>query len=254
MSSKKKAARVGSTAMLQPAVAPAGLRPAGARRQRVPADRVPGDENVQEVLANAVARAEKRKAVKENARRRKATPAHRKTHAVRNHDVHAGNESARQVDTRDEIDRDSERSTSWRKPNALAAPSERPGMKQRWVRYKQGNAEDTDNLEKMLDQGWRPVKRSGRSQVHELTADTGSKYGQYIVKRGLILMEMTEKAVTERNRHYRDQQKKMNRGIDEDLFKLDNRYMPMLKPERRSRTALKARRGSLEVPGDEARE
>jgi hypothetical protein len=237
------------------AAAPVGLKVAGTRRVRVPKNRIAGDEVSAEIIANAVARADRRTATAANMKRRKGTPTRLKTHAVRNADVHTQNSSARQVDTREEIDRDSERS-AWQKPNALAAPTERPGFRQRWVRLKQGGAEDTDNLEKMLDQGWRPVKRSGRSQVHELTADSGSKYGQYYVKRGLILMQISEKSVTERNRHYREQQKRMNRGVDEDLFKLDNRYMPMLKPERRSKTQLRARRGAggLEVPGDEARE
>lgn len=223
-------------------------------RPRAPstADRLPGDTDITEQLSQRVDEANKRKVFRQDAEKRKTTPRNKRTHAVQNGNVHDSNDSARQLDARDSIERDSERPVAWTRPSSNDAPPPRSGMRQRWIRYKTGNQEDTDNLDKALDQGWRPVKRSRRSQVHELTADSGGKFGQYIVKRGRILMEVPVQTVTERNRFYRDKQKRMNQGIDEDLFQLDNRYMPMQRPERHSRVSTKARRGRLEVPGDEA--
>src|SRR5690606_13057980 len=129
------------------------------------------DSEIGRILGAASKRSADKRAKKANTAKRKRTPAHKRTHYVGNEDVHVTNQSARQVDKRDEIDRDSELPQSWKRPSQLDAPAPRPGYKQRWVRYRNGNHEDADNLEKMLDQGWRPVRRSRASQVHELTAD-----------------------------------------------------------------------------------
>lgn len=204
------------------------------------------DSEISKIIGASLKRTSAKQAKKQNTAKRKRTPAHKRTHYVGNEDVHVENQSARQVDEAVEIDRDSELPQSWRRPSQLDAPAPRPGYKQRWVRYRSGNQEDADNLDKMLDQGWRPVKRSAASRVHELTADLRGKYGQYIVKRGLILMEMPEKLVAQRNKHYRTKLRQMTQAIDRDLFKLHHPHMPLLKPERMSRTTKKARRGRLE--------
>lgn len=219
--------------------------------------RVGGDENTAELLQGALERAQNRKAKAVNTAKKKATPAARKTHAVNNENVHDGNESARQVDSREQIDRDSELPTSWSQPNALDAPDPRPGYANRWVRYRLNNSEDADNLDSMLDQGWRPVKRSRRSAVHELTADLKGKYSQYIVKKGLILMELPAKLALQRARFYDDRLKRMTKGVDEDLFRVDRhrKHMPLLKPERATHVTNVARRGQLseaDIPADEA--
>jgi len=204
------------------------------------------DTEIGSLIGRSLKRASAKQSRAANTKKRKRTPAHKKTHYVANEDVHVENQSARQVDQAVEIDRDSELPQSWRRPSQLDAPAPRPGYVQRWVRYKMGNAEDSDNLDKMLDQGWRPVKRSAASRVHELTADLRGKYGQYIVKRGLILMELPEKLAAQRNKHFRTKQHRMTDAIDRDLFKLHHPAMPLLKPERNTRTTKSARRGRLE--------
>ena len=216
--------------------------------------RIRGDAVSDEVIASAVERANSNRGRAETAKREKATPKRRQTHAVHEVDVHQANESARQVDTLTEVDRDSEVGTSWRLPSRLDAPPPRPGFVNRWVRYRAGNDEDAEHFEEKLEEGWVPVKRSRVKQVHELTATTHGRYGQYYVKRGLILMEMPEKFALQRARYFKKQQADMNRGVDRNLFKINHRVMPLMQPERSSRVTLQARRGRLDdaVPGDEA--
>lgn len=216
--------------------------------------RIRGDAVSDEVIAAHVQRNERARGRAETVRREKATPKAKQTHAVENDNVHTANESARQVDARDEIDRDSEVPTSWRPPSRLDAPPPRAGFRNRWCRYRAGNDEDAEHFEELLDEGWRPVKRSRVRRVHELTASTHGKNGQYYVKRGLILMEIPEELEIQRERYFRHQQKQMNRGVDQNLFKLNHRVMPMLQPKRSTRVTTMARRGRLEdaVPGEEA--
>lgn len=217
--------------------------------------RIKGDMTSAEHIAASTTRAEKAKARAQVVRREKITPKRRQTHAVHETDVHDDNESARQADSRTEVDRDSEVPTSWRLPTALDAPPPRPGFGNRWVRLKAGNDEDAEHFEAMHDEGWRPVKRARVRRVHELTAITHGKYAGYYVKRGMILMEMPETLLTQRDRYFKKQQKDMNRGVDRNLFKINHRVMPLMQPERSTRTTFSARRGRLQesdIPGDEA--
>jgi hypothetical protein len=216
--------------------------------------RIGGDLVSEEIIERSVKRAEGAKARAQTVRREKITPKRKQTHAVHESDVHEDNESARQADSRTEVDRDSEVPTSWRLPSLLDAPPPRSGMVNRYVRMKAGSDEDAEHFEAMLEEGWRPVKRARVKRVHELTATTHGRYGQYYVKRGLILMEMPEKLQAQRARYFRDQQKMMNSGVDRNLFKINHRVMPLENPERSTRVTTRARRGRLEdsVPGDEA--
>jgi hypothetical protein len=221
---------------------------------RASQQRIRGDAVSDEIIAASVTRAEKAKARAQTVRREKITPARKQTHAVHTDDVHTDDESARQVDARTEIDRDSEVPTSWRLPSRLDAPPPRAGFRNRWVRFRAGNDEDAEHFEEKLEEGWRPVKRSRARRVHELTATTHGKYGQYYVKRGLILMEIPEALEIQRDRYFKQVQRDMNRGVDRNLFKINHRVMPLLQPERKSRVTTVARRGRLDdaVPGDEA--
>lgn len=217
--------------------------------------KIEGDLIAPEVIEMAVQRADRLRGLNEEGKRsrgaaRSSGPKH--MHGVENENVHTGNESARQLDSRDEIERDS-MPTSWKEPSRLAAPPPRSGYVNRFISLRTGSEEDADHFQEMIEEGWRPVKRSRVQRVHELTATTHGKYGQYYVKRGLILMELPEKLWKERDRYYKQRLADQNRGVDRNMFRLNNRYMPVLEPVRKTRTTLTARRGRLEgaIPDDE---
>lgn len=205
-----------------------------------------------EVLAAAAARVAEKQASEKTRARNKRTPANKTRHAVDN-DVHAANASSRQMDSRSEIHRESEKPTTWQRASSLRAPTPRPGMKQKWVRYRGGKEEDTDNLDRYLEEGWQPRKTESVRKGHELTADLKSKYAGYIVKRGLILMEIPEAMAAQRNRNYGRKAERMTEGIDRNMFKIDHRSMYFLDPKRRTHVSKTANRGRLEdrMAGDE---
>lgn len=250
-----KAKQIGPTSAAQSTITIGDDDPTIPKLATRPAQqRIRGDAVSDEVIAAHVKRTERATARAQTVKREKATPRAKQTHAVENDNVHTDNESARQVDALDEIDRDSEIPSSYKPPNKLDAPPPRAGFSNRWCRYRSGNDDDAEHFDSMLEEGWRPVKRQRVRRLHELTAITHQKYGQYYVKRGLILMEIPEELETQRARYFHQQQKQMNRGVDENLFKLRNRLMPLLKPQRTTRVSMVARRGRLQdmVPGDEA--
>lgn len=214
--------------------------------KRVKAKRLTGEQlEAQEAISLAAQRLEvKREKAQREKREGKKTAAHKSMHAVNNDDVHSGNNTERQLDSRSEIDRDSEQPRAWKRASQLSAPDPRPGMKQKWVRFKAGNEEDTDNLDRYLEEGWLPRSAENVRKGHELTANAHGKYSKYIVKRGLILMELPEAMAAQRNRHYQKRASRMTEGIDNDMFKLDNRVMPFLKPARSTRVDRNVRRGA----------
>jgi hypothetical protein len=193
-------------------------------------DRVSDDPGASAIIASALTRQAKKKAAAKEAAKRGKARGNKPIHAVDN-TPHMQNNSSRQVDGVDTIDRDADVATQWRRPSNLDAPDPRPGYVQRWVRYRSGNVEDTENLEKAMDQGWRPRERTTEKRGHELTAKTSGTYGKYYVKRGLML----------------------TKSVDVEMMRENNTVMPLLAPERKTRTTRAAKRGSLEasIPDDD---
>jgi hypothetical protein len=187
------------------------------------------------------------------AKRRGKTSRADSTHSLDNENVHDRNDSARQGEATTRISRDSDLPETWVRPTALSAPPPRPGYVNRWVRFRAGSDEDKDNLDKFTSQGWRPIPKSKLRKDHSLTATIEGSYGQFIVKRGLILMELPEHLWQQRRKFYAQKQRRMTESIDRNLFKELDHRTPAWGVERRSSVSRTARRGRLEarVPGDE---
>lgn len=204
-----------------------------------------------EVIAAKVAHAALDKATKTQKLGRRTTPVTRQLRGLDNDGVHRQNSSDRQLDSRDEFERDTEAPTVFREAKRLDAPPPRPGMSQRWVTFRIGSPEDEENFDSMLEEGWVPVRRTAVKKAHELAFSSNGPRGQYYVKRGLILMEIPTQKKVERDRHFRALNKRQNDGVNQSMFKVNNRVMPMLEPVRNTRTTLRARRGRLEAAPDE---
>lgn len=205
------------------------------------------------VIAASLKRVNDKTALAKQAKMRKKTSKEDSTHNLQNEAVHDANNSARQADARTRVSRDSDLPTEWKRPSSLLAPQARPGYQNRWVRFRAGNDEDRDNLDKFMSQGWRPIPKSSIRKDHPLTANLEGKYGQYVVKRGLLLMELPMDLWQQRQDFYADKQTRMTESIDRNLNRDLDRRTPGWGNERRTTVTRKARRGKLEdsVPGDE---
>jgi hypothetical protein len=155
------------------------------------------------------------------------------------------NESARQADSVTEVDRDNPPS-GWKRATALQAPPPRPGFVQRWVRIKSAGQDDTENYERYLEEGWRVRKPSTVPRAHSLATTKSSNNGQMIVKRGHVLMELTESANNQRKAFYQGSLDRQTRAAENELLS-DNkgaagRVMPLTDATIKSRAALAKRR------------
>jgi hypothetical protein len=223
----------------------------GSSQAAPPADTAKSDL---EMISASVRRSkDSTKAHANAAKRRGKTSRADSTHSLDNENVHDRNDSARQAEGATAIRRDSDLPETWVRPTALAAPPPRAGYVNRWVRFRAGSDEDKDNLDKFTSQGWRPIPKSKLRKDHSLTATIEGSYGQFIVKRGLILMELPEHLWQQRRKFYAQKKRRMTESIDRNLFKELDHRTPAWGMERRTSVSRKARRGRLEgrVPGDE---
>lgn len=217
-------------------------------------DRENEDPSADAIIATATRRQQAKQGAAAAAKKKGKTAnrSNKPIHGV-DQDVDAVRSSSRQVDGVDALDREADVPTQWKRPSALDAPEPRPGYTQRFVRYRAGNQDDIENIEKAMDQGWRPRERATVKRSHELTARSSGQYGKYYVKRGLMLMEMPIKVAQQRNAFYRKKLLTMTKSVDQDMLKEQNAIMPILRPERKTRVTKAAARGRLEasIPDDE---
>jgi hypothetical protein len=160
-------------------------------------------------------------------------------------DTATNNESARQLDETTEIQRDNAPST-WKRATALEAPPQRPGFVQRWVRIKSNGADDTENYDRYIEEGWRARKPLTVKRAHSLTTTRNQAHAQMIVKRGHVLMELTEAAANQRKKFYQGSLDRQTKALENELF-ADNtgaarRVMPLTDATVKSRAALARRR------------
>ena len=124
---------------------------------------------------------------------------------------------------------ESTRVSQWRPSNLLEAPAPRPGYKQRWIATMVLGQETPTNVAKRLREGWQPrdpktVKNAG----HYPTIEHG-KFAGYIGIEGMLLCEMPEEMVNERNLYYAQMTENLMRSVQADIHKVEQPGNPITK-------------------------
>ena len=124
---------------------------------------------------------------------------------------------------------ESTRVSQWRPSNLLEAPAPRPGYKQRWIATMVLGQETPTNVAKRLREGWQPrdpktVKNAG----HYPTIEHG-KFAGYIGIEGMVLCEMPEEMVNERNLYYAQMTENLMRSVQADIHKVEQPGNPITK-------------------------
>ena len=119
--------------------------------------------------------------------------------------------------------------SQWRPSNLLEAPAPRPGYKQRWIATMVLGQETPTNVAKRLREGWQPrdpktVKNAG----HYPTIEHG-KFAGYIGIEGMLLCEMPEEMVNERNMYYARMTENLMRSVEQDIHKVEQPGNPIQK-------------------------
>ncbi|MCG3774464.1 MAG: hypothetical protein JW395_1287 [Nitrospira sp.] len=129
---------------------------------------------------------------------------------------------------------------TWQPPSTLPDPAPSNGWVFRWVRTSTVGTPDPQNVSMRSREGWVPV----RAEEHpEVAMNLGQSFGSVsapssgvIEIGGLILCKAPAEAMAKRAEYYRDLANKQMEGVDNNYLRQNDARMPLLRPERSSRT------------------
>ena len=117
--------------------------------------------------------------------------------------------------------------SKWRPSNLLEAPEPRPGYAQRWVATMVLGQETPTNVAKRLREGWAPrdVKTIKDGQ-HFPTIEHG-KFAGHIAIEGMVLCEMPQEMLDQRNDYYAQMTENLMRSVENDMNKVESPGQPI---------------------------
>jgi hypothetical protein len=127
------------------------------------------------------------------------------------------------------------RPVTWTPPSLLPDPAPQDGYKFRWVRTTLNGQPDPSNVSYRMREGWVACKRSDHPELAHLT-DPNSKNPENIESGGLLLCKMPVEMIEARDRHFRNIANNQMESVDNNFMRESDPRMPVLKPERSSRT------------------
>lgn len=130
----------------------------------------------------------------------------------------------------------SERKRSWTRPSALPTPEPRDGFKFRWIRTSMLGQSDNPNVSTRFREGYVPVKAADHPEM-KLISDMDSRFKDNIEVGGLLLCAIPLEIADDRVEQQLDKAQQQIQAVDNNYLRQSDPRMPVLKPERQSRTS-----------------
>ena len=127
------------------------------------------------------------------------------------------------------------RPTSWTPPSILPDPKPEPGYVYRWIRTAMMNSADNTNVSRQFREGYVPVRAEDHPELM-LAADPNSRFKGNVEVGGLLLCKIPEATVRQRAAYYANMAQQQMESVDNNLMRESDPRMPVLRPERSSRT------------------
>ena len=119
--------------------------------------------------------------------------------------------------------------SQWRPSNLLEAPEPRPGYKQRWIATMVLGQETPTNVAKRLREGWQPRDpKTVKNATHFPTIEHG-RFAGFIGIEGMVLCEMPEEMVNQRNEYYAQMTENLMRSVEMDMHRVEQPRNPITK-------------------------
>jgi hypothetical protein len=122
----------------------------------------------------------------------------------------------------------------WAPPSTLSAPDARPGMAQRWVRTHVHGVDDVANVQKAMQEGWKPRRADTVDPGFHATTMQEGTYAGCIGVHGMVLCEMPAKRLAQRRAYYEEQTRRATRAVVTDLENQSRADMPIHQDRRSS--------------------
>jgi hypothetical protein len=123
----------------------------------------------------------------------------------------------------------STRVSQWRPSNLLEAPEPRPGFKQRWIATMVLGQEQPTNVAKRMREGWQPRDLKTVKNAQNFPTIEHGKFAGFIGIEGMVLCEMPEEMVNQRNEYYAQMTENLMRSVEQDIHKVEQPGNPITK-------------------------
>ena len=124
---------------------------------------------------------------------------------------------------------------TWKPAAILPDPEPQDGYVFRWVKTSLLGQSDNTHVSKMFREGWSPVKAEDHPELM-LTSDIGSQFEGNIEVGGLLLGKAPEETMAARTQHFQNIAENQMSSVDNNYLRESDPRMPMLNPERSTRT------------------
>ena len=138
----------------------------------------------------------------------------------------------RTITTRTEDQRPTD---SWKPAAILPDPAPQDGYVFRWVKTSLLGQSDNTHVSKMFREGWQPAKAEDHPELM-LQSDINSQFEGNIEVGGLLLCKAPEELMAQRTQHYQSVAENQMTSVDNNYLRESDPRMPMLNPERSTRT------------------
>ena len=136
------------------------------------------------------------------------------------------------------IDRaaESRPSDSWLPQSALPIPEPRDGWVFRWIRTSSLGRPDNTNVSRQLREGWEPVRAEDHPEL-KIMSDINSQFKGNVEVGGLLLCKTPLERMKQRQKYYQELSDRQIEGVDRSYLRENDPRMPLLNPERSTRTS-----------------
>ena len=124
---------------------------------------------------------------------------------------------------------------SWKPASILPDPKPQDGYVFRWIKTALLGQSANTQVSKMFREGWEPVRAEDHPELM-LESDIGSQFKGNIEVGGLLLCKAPEELMAARTKHFQDIASNQMSSVDNNYLRESDPRMPMLNPERSTRT------------------
>jgi len=127
------------------------------------------------------------------------------------------------------------RKKGWERPTLLPKPDPREGVEFRWIATAVMGQPMTPNVSSKFREGWTPVLAKDHPELHVMT-DIDSKWSENVEVGGLLLCSIPTETIEARKEYHKEQSRRQIESVDNSYLRTNDPRMPVLKPERSTRT------------------
>ena len=124
---------------------------------------------------------------------------------------------------------------SWMPQSSLPVPEPKDGWVFRWIRTSSLGRTDNTNVSRQFREGWEPVKAEDHPEL-KIMSDINSQFKGNVEVGGLLLCKAPLERMKKREKYFQDLSDRQIDGVDRNYLRENDPRMPLLNPERSTRT------------------